>query len=274
MKVRTAHISLQFSDTDRQTTSDVEKLFKRGEDRGWAWLTGTEAGPGAGNTGEELIRVARDYGFRPWVPSQTERGIKRFTDCWVAVNKDFVDGGWRQGYRHVLSGSDHYRDSIKMPPGKRWGPKGVVHVGFDNDKLGRLNVGVAHYLTDARHPGSPYWKLNKLLAEAIGDWAREAGHGSDLAFYAGDQNMADDKNSQPQGDTFFGQPLTSAWDELKKWEGTGHGNIDVIASYNRDRRVKALKVKALSDKEFHLHTDHFLVEATYKIKPIRRSKRR
>lgn len=80
--------------------------------------------------------------------------------------------------------------------------------------------------------------------------------------------MADDRNNEPQGDTFFGQPLTSAWDELNRHESTGHGNIDVIASYNKDGRVKALDIVALDDKEFFLHTDHFLVEATFQVDPL------
>src|SRR5690606_34500732 len=139
-----------------------------------------------------------------------------------------------------------------LPKGKRWGPKGLVHVSFEssNEDLGRVAVGAAHYLTDARRPSSPYWVWNEKLGEEIGKWAREEGKGPALVFYGGDQNMADRRNDEPQGDTFFGEPLTSTWDELRKWENTGHGTIDVIATYNKDGRVSALRTNALNDREF------------------------
>jgi hypothetical protein len=67
-------------------------------------------------------------------------------------------------------------------------------------------------------------------------------------------------------DTFFVAPMTSAWDELDKYENTGHGPIDVIASYDHDGRVKAKYIRALDDKEFSLHTDHFLIEAGFDVR--------
>lgn len=271
MRVRVAHISLQFSDTDPQHTADIEKIFDRAVARRQAWLTGTESGPGAGNTGRELIRIAREHGYRPWVPEHQARGVAAHTDCWIAVREDLIEGDWERGYRHVIPGSGQLEDEMDLGS-KRWGPKGLVHVGFQstNKDLGRVSIGAAHYLTDARNPSSKFWDLNEQLGEEIGDWAREEGKGPALVFYGGDQNMADNKNKEPQGDTFFGEPLTSTWDELEKWENTGHGNIDVIASYNRDGRVTALKTNALNDKEFHLHTDHFYVEAEFQVEPLKR----
>lgn len=279
MRVRIAHISLQFSDTNKQHTQDLEKLFDRAVRRKYAWITGTEAGPGARNTGEELVRVAREHNYRPWVPSEQAEGNGRATDTWVAVREDLISGGWEQGYIPVIPGSSAlYRENGHDPDSNpRWGPKGVVHVGFDSDVFGsRVSVASSHYLTGGRSPsagpvkGVDHWEWNETLARAIGDWFREAGRGRNLAFYGGDQNMSDKKNDAPQGDTFFGANVTSVQDELKKWEGTGHGPIDVIATYNKDGRVSALKVTVLDDKEFHLHTDHFLVEALVNVEPIKR----
>lgn len=270
MRIRTAHASLQFNDSDKQHTHDIEKIFDRAVDRRQAWLTGTESGPGAGNTGRELIRVARDHGYRPWVPEHQANGIAQHTDCWIAVREDLIEGDWKRGYEHVIPGSNQFEDEMDLN-GKVWGPKGLVHVAFDSTPkgLGRINIGAAHYLTGGREPGSKYWTLNEYLSSAVGDWARKVGEGPGLVFYGGDQNMADDKNDEPQGDTFFGEPLTSTWDELKKWESTGHGTIDVIASYNKDRRVKALRTFALNDKEFRLNTDHFYVEAVFDVEPLK-----
>ena len=268
MRIRLAHASLQFSDSDKQHTKDIEKIFRRAVDLKYAWITGTESGPGAGNTGDELIRVGREAGYRMWVPEAQGKGIARHTDCWIGVRKDLIVGDWERGYDQVIPGSGQLEDEMDLD-GKRWGPKGLVRVGFDSlPEIGRVNVGAAHYLTDARFPTSKYWDLNKKLAERISEWAREVGKGKNLAFYGGDQNMADQRNNQPQGDTFFGGPLTSISDELKKWKNTGHGPIDLIASYDADGRVKGVRWNVLNDKKFFLHTDHFLCEAVYTVDPL------
>lgn len=265
------HASLQFSDSDRQQTADITKIFDRAADRKVAWITGTEAGDGAAHQQDELLRIGREHGYRMWVPGDRRRGSGSSTDCWIAVRLDLIHGGWRsweRGYIPVLGGSKEYEDVMDLK-GKRWGPKGIVNLAFDTEDLGRIHVAAAHYLTDSRRESSPYFALNKILGTAVGEWAIAAGKGSDLAFYGGDQNMADSRNKEAQGDTFFGQPLTSAWDELEKWENTGHGNIDVIASYDRDGRVSARYVRALDDREFPLNTDHFLVEAGYDVRHLR-----
>lgn len=276
MKLRTGHVSMQFKDSDKQHSHDIEKIFAHAVDRRWAWVTGTEAGPGAGNTGQELVRVAREADYRPWVPEEQAKSSGRATDCWIAVREDLVDSNWEQGFEPAIPGSSQLYEEAGMDKNgfPKWGPKGLVRVGFDNDRFGRFNVGAAHYLTGARSPSEPdvksvdHWKWNKKLAGVIGDWAKEVGKGNGLAFYAGDQNMADSKNYQPQGDTFMGEPLTSLADELKKWRNTGPGPVDIIASYNKDGRVTGQDFVVLDDKDFFLNTDHFLLEGTYLVEPL------
>lgn len=263
--VNVAHCSMQFKDPAPQQRADAKKIFARAKERNWMWITGTEAGPGAGKLPDILRSEAKKAGFKFFVP-------KKSTDAWVAVNKKFVSSGWKTGYIPVIPGSNQFDN-----PDRRWGPKGVVWVEFDNDDLGHFAISASHYLTGASEPGSAsqhgdvnHWTWNKKLALTIGDWAKEKGKGGALAFYGGDQNMVDSKNDEPQGDTFFGAPLTSLWDELGKWENTGHGNIDVIASYNRDGRVVGQYIQALDDSEFKLFTDHFLVEGGFKIRKPRK----
>jgi hypothetical protein len=281
MRVRVAHASMQFGDSDHEHTADAEKLFDRAVDRKIAWITGTESGPGSGNLGEELLRVGKAHGYRMWVPEVTagprEKGGN--TDCWIGVREDLISGNFDHGYREAIPGSTQlYSANGHEPDGfPRWGPKGLVTVAFDCEKLqGRVNIGAAHYLTGARSPNSPvikgvdHWEWNEKLAKVIAEWANEVGKGHDLAFYAGDQNMADSKNDQPQGDTFMGGPMTSLADELKKWQNTGHGPIDVIASYNRDSRVSGLDFEVFDDKEFFLNTDHFYLEGVFKVEPLKR----
>lgn len=278
MRVRVAHISLQFSDNDKQHTSDIEKIFDRAVDRRVAWLTGTESGPGSGNTAKELVRVAKEHGYRPWVPAAQAKGAGQHSGSWLVVRDDLVLGNWKQGFLPGIPGSaEFYKEqglgSRTLP---RWGPRGLVNVSFDSlPELGHISVGAAHYLTGARSPkgsvikGVNHWEENEKLAGIVGDWFREQGAGKGLAFYGGDQNMDDSKNEEPQGDTFFGANVTSVQDELLKWENTGHGPIDVIATYNKDGRVTALKVNVLDDSEFRLATDHFYLEAVLNVEPLK-----
>lgn len=276
MKVRVAHSSLQYSDSPSQHTSDIEKLFKRANLRRYGWITGTEAGPGANNTSDELERVGREHGYHMYVPS-AGKGQGWATDCWLGVRKDLISGNWEDGFDPIIPGSKElYADLNPEPKFPRWGPKGLVRAAFDCDALqGRVNICAAHYLTGGRNPdhstvhGVDHFAWNGKLAEAVGAWAKEVGHGRNLAFYAGDQNMADAKNDQPQGDTFYGEPLTSLADELKDWQNSGHGPIDVIASYNRDGRVTGANFRVFDDSEFKLETDHFLLEGVFEVAPLK-----
>lgn len=261
-KLHLAHISMQFSDNPDQMRHDVAKLFRRAKERNYAWITGTEAGPGADPLRDILADACKENKYILFVP-------KSPTDAWVAVNKEYVKGNKvTTRYEPIIPGS-----SLLNVKGSRWGPKGITSISFETpDKIGigPVSVGSSHYLTKGRSPkNSPKagdktrYEWNKKLGLAVGDWAIEHGKGRGLAFYGGDQNMVDRIT-----DTFFGAPLTSAWDELGRYANTGHGNIDVIASYDRDGRVKATYVRALDDRKFFLHTDHYLVEAGYEVEVL------
>ena len=251
-RVHVQHISGQFNDTDKQHLDDARAIFARAKARKVAWITGTEGGTGAGNWPAALKQEARVHGYHIYQPGGASD--------WIAVAKSFAPGGIK-GYLGPV-----------VIPGKAGAHshKRVVAVEFRNPALGDIHVIAGHYLTKGRPDAkSPEYRVNlaknRLLAKAISEYAVKVGAGSDLVFYGGDQNIVDRNN-----DTFFGGPLTSVWDELKMWENTGHGNIDVIASYDRDARVKAGYIRALDDKEWFLHTDHFAVEAGFDILPKRK----
>jgi hypothetical protein len=239
MTLKFAHCSMQFSDTPAQMRSDARKLF----DRGYHILQGTEAGPNNPLAGFLRLEARDEYKFH----------VARET--WIAVRRDLVQDDWHTGYI----------GSVESWEGKgKHADRGISYVGFHNDRLGDITTGCAHYLTKGRRPGDPNYRLNRRLARDIGEWADDAALGSDLCFYSGDQNIVDRDN-----DTFFEENLTSSWDELQKWENTGHGNIDVIASHDRDGRVKAVRAGVLSDGEFKLDTDHFLVETDFQVKLLK-----
>lgn len=237
------HTSMKFSDTPAEISSDANKIFNRGKDI----CTGTEAG-GGGNVRRVLAEVAPDYGYHLWNP--------RGQDAWVAVHKSlYRPGYWEADFVPVLTskqGIGHH------------GNRGIAWASFKVPHLGLVTVGSAHLLTHGRSPKDPNWDENVRFTKEIGQWGKAKGAGRGLVFYAGDQNIVDKTN-----DTFIGQPFTSAWDELKRYEGTGHGNIDVIASYDMDGRVSAKYIRALDDRELRLNTDHFLVEAGFEVRWIR-----
>lgn len=239
MRYFIGHAPMQFSDPTDQVVSDLKVIFSRG----YVWLTGTEASnPRMRNA---LRQAAEAHGYY----------YINFQSTWLAVHKSIVrPGSMRSRYTPVL----------EAEPGK-YGPRGITSLTFKATTGDKITIGSGHYVIKG-DPGAKrksrrvnVWK-NRKYARAIGSWARRFGRGRALVFYAGDQNIVD-----AASDTFFGEPMTSCWDEIKFWPNTGHGNIDVIATYDRDTRVKCISARVLDDKELPLHTDHFLVEAVYEI---------
>lgn len=244
-----SHASLQFNDTDRQHTHDISAIFSRDSDI----ITGTEAGRGAGNTARELKRLAKEKGY---FLSRNRR-----YDTWVAVKQTIVmPGTWSRGSTLGLLPS---RQTFPRPPG-RWNTMGLVWGQFRHAEAGWISVGAVHYVTHKAAGPNLKDRLDKRYSRIIGRWAVKHGRRSRLAFVAGDMNR-DDRKVDP----FFGQPLTTCWDEIGKWPPTQkNGTIDVIASYDRDSRVRCLTAQSLPDSKVPLFTDHYLVEALYAIKKL------
>lgn len=249
-----AHISMQFSDTDKQVESDAKKIFGRAASREQGWVTGTEAWEQDHH--DIMARAARLANFRFAIgPGQ---------DAWVAVNKDLMVPGTFDTY---YSGT--------IVPGKKhqYTNKGVFGVSFDTEKMGQIAVNPNHFLTKGdpsapdpqRHVNIP---LNRELAREINRWGQKFGAGSGLAFSSGDFNILD-----RLADVFLGSAkFTTCWDELGKWPNTGHGNIDAIASWNPDGRVSCDSADVLDDKEFPLFTDHWYMWARYNIRNLSKKK--
>lgn len=233
---RIGHISLQYSDTRKQKKSDLERVFAKGYDE----LSGTEVG--LAPYPFLLKRAARKHGYR----------VHRNRGNFVAVKRsNIVKGSVKTGNVMLLRKEDYVGagQDIVLP----W-------LSYEHKTLGRIVHGGSHYPTKGSTPSEPNYAVNKEIAKKIGQWARAHGKGKALVFYGGDQNMQDSRH-----DTFFGEPLTSCWDERGKWPNTGHGCIDVIASYDHDARVSCKSARVFTDGQLHLNTDHLLIEAQYKI---------
>ena len=239
------HYSLQFSDTVRQKRHDARVLFQQDYDG----ITGTETGS---PVAQRVMRVAaHNAGYTYFVKGSN----------WVSIKKALIlPGTYRTGYRAFVD-----REMVA-------GPGADLHVAwaqFETENLGQIALLASHYATKGRPDGTVRLRVNleanETLAKGIGGLAEELGAGAGIVFYGGDQNIIDRNN-----DTFFGEDLTSVWDELETWENTGHGNVDVIASYDKDGRVAAEYARTLDDKERFMYMDHYPVEAGFKIKHLKR----
>lgn len=233
---------MQFSDTDEQMAHDIDLLFGRGA----RILGGSEAGGEKSKPMPDLLRAACErFGYRFHIG----RGD------WIAVDEDLVAGGWREGYVPVLESTDG---------AGRHTDRGIPWVSFETRRLGRVTVGVGHFLTNGRDPGDVNYEWNVRYAAAVGEWAREHGRGDGVVFWMGDVNTPDRSY-----DVLRGAPLTTLGDALEDWQNTGHGPIDVIATYDRDGRVSAVSLRVLDDSELRLHTDHFVSVGRVRVRHVR-----
>lgn len=232
------HTSLQFSDTPAQQRSDLTKIFNRARKRKVAWISGTEAGPGT--TNRKLLSSLFGRLFN--------RRIVAAKDCWIAVDRSRIKRGTFTWDEIVVIDNDLTKgrghDSIIL--WARW---------FDVVLNRYVCAATSHYPTQGGRPGDPNWKWNKAMAQAVGRLAAQMSKGSDIFFHSADYNMSDRRS-----DWYFGEDLTSVGDELNQHPGTGHGDIDGFGTTNRDRGVRAAYVRALNDREFPLHTDHYPYE--------------
>jgi len=238
------HCSMQFSDSKEQKAADAHKIFTRVANGKKAWITGTEAGLGASaDLRRFLEKEAKAADYRFYAKS----------DVWVAVRRERIEPkSWRTGWIQTLesgTGSQNFSD------------RGIAWATWDDVVLkATVSVGVSHYMTHGRKPGDEYYVSNTKLTKAIGAWGREYGKGGKLAFYGADANIPDRTD-----DVFRGAPFTTLADELKDWQNSGHGSIDIIASYDYDKRVKGKYWRVLDDKEFFLNTDHFACEGGFTV---------
>ena len=246
-------VGMQFSDNTKQKQADAAKLLDRARERGVVGLAGTEAGAGqALDLRRALQHESADHGFRHYQHPGS--------DSWVTINEDFIDGGWDTWHSGILVPARARRNTAKRLIGATW----------NNKRYGKMTSSACHYMTKGRPDAkSPEYREflddNRKIAEEIGRQSKLRGAGSAKFWYSGDQNIVDRFN-----DTFLGRAkMTSAADEVGNHPNTGHGNIDVIASYDEDGGVVAEYFRALTDKEFHLHTDHFLTEAGFWVRRVK-----
>lgn len=241
IKLRTQHTSLQApKDTPRQKAHDVAQLFEHGAN--YPVKTGTEGG-------SHPLR-----GFLEGAAEEHDHVIHFSADTWVAINRNIIRP------RSIERGSIFVADNDEMVGHGH--DRRFAYIGFDhiNPQVGRIYQGSSHYPTKGQTPDDPNYHLNKRFARKIAEWMQNVAADRDLAFMNGDFNMPDTRM-----DWAFGHDFTSMADELKAWEGTGHGPIDGFCSYDKDHRVKPHRFEVLRDSEIFMHSDHFYCQGVWEI---------
>lgn len=143
--------------------------------------------------------------------------------------------------------------------------RGVQFVTFTpNGTSERVTVCSGHWLTERSDNGHQRYAMTQAMVDAV----QRAARGDRLAFWTGDTNNNDRVREHSAVDRALrkGQ-LTSCWDELGRYPVTGPhgGTIDVVGSYDPDRRVECLRAR----RWVSLYSDHQPVSAWYRISRVR-----
>lgn len=254
-KLKVAHASLQFSDREKHKEADIKALFEHAIKKNYWWITGTEGkGRRRGTNDKEnsfyLKKYAPENGYYFFMDPEN--------DSWILIKMDVVD--WMNSTKNYF-----YRRVV--PASRDHGRRGVLSKTFKNNLIGTVTVSAGHYLTR----GNPYAKDparrervsgNRKLARRFGRRLMHMARGKRLSFFGSDVNIA---GSPETPDQTLIPGMVTCWEEVGKWPGTGHGNIDVVARPLKDTRVECVSARVYRDNALFLHMDHFLVEAEYEI---------
>lgn len=256
-RFKVAQVGLKFDQSDRKKRHDMNALFSRGYD----WITGTEAGPGAGNSQDLLKEYAKKYGY--------ELNVSNRYGTWVAVKKTLIYNGLYKSQRFGLLGSKKMKPK---PPGK-FGDKGIVYIKWNlGSVFGTVSVGAAHFVTQsAVGTRAKKLSLDKAYTKRIEKWRLAWAKKKTVSFIGLDANWNDKKYDVFQGASKF----ITCWDELRTYpkQGTADTRLDqVISAICRARsstRARCVSAKVLDDKALFLNTDHYVIEAVYELDAVK-----
>ena len=229
--------------SDGQWYKDLIKVMNKNP----AWITGTEAGENP--NWKDIKRAAAVRGYV----------VRRIRSNWVGVKRSLIKKGSFSWGHEIVAKSKQV-----ATPGH---DLSIIWATFTHvtPGVGKISVLGTHYPIkgDPGRKSKEYLinlKWTKKLAERLGHHARRLGKGKALCFAGLDTNILGNLS-----DPFFGNPFVTCWTDRKKYPGTGHGNIDVIARFKGDARVKCVSTRVFRDAQMHLYSDHFLVQAVYEI---------
>ena len=243
-------LGLDFRTTVKQRKMDINHCFERASDKKMAAIFGTEGWESETRT--ILRAVATAYGYRFYGHPAT--------DAWIAVRSDLVHGKWDTFWKQAIKGTAGHNTA-----------KGPIGVSFYNSRVGDITLMPGHLLTKGRtnSKDTEYRKniaANTKIMAAYALEMKTRAAGNKIGFIGMDFNQLDNLV-----DVMYGEPFTTAADQLKKYPKThAAGPIDGFAKWDADKRVKFLDVRFYNDNRFQLHTDHFWGECDVEIQPVKK----
>jgi hypothetical protein len=174
-------------------------------------------------------------------------------------------------------------DAYDSPSGRgNYDARDVLLATFATPAGNRVTLAEWHGITAYGRGNDVRDEKHEDQTRAVIRAVRRAAEGDGIAFFAGDTNEPDtaDNDGSSAYDRhapdylFRRHGLVTVWDELDRYPDThggdpgrpGGGTIDVVGSFDGDRRVRAVDVKLLDGEA----KDHDSVVATYRIRARRR----
>lgn len=252
--------SMKYSEGGKAATADVRDLLVKAELKDAPDCVGFTESPPGGAVRRAITRLARRRGYHAWTPKG---------DFVFAVHpRNTVT---ETGYVHVLA------PNTGMSEGN-YGERGLAFVTFQTPAGNVVTCHGSHWLTAYvldNHPG-PETRREDRYAEQTRAMVKAVvahGAGGHLSFWQGDTNLNEQKDHGQDPDGFHAMStaagLRSVYDELDRYPAT-HGplkkgsTIDVLGSYDPDRRVSAVDVKVRPPR----HSDHRAVDAWFDVLPV------
>lgn len=228
--------STQFSDQGRLFVSDLEEVYSRN-----AHVIGfTELG----NPDRERIWRAetKRHGYYPVKSPEASTGlaIRQNRNCkLLSTSTIFVHGGLTSKYgpRYVTTANVKFHEHTLWIAEAHWVPG-----------LFQSQTRMVHHR-----------EMTRVVLEAANINSR----GTRKAFVLGDVNENDDANNDSYpDDMFYKAGLWTVYDELNRYPATaGNKTIDIVARMNKDRGVKADRMKVWPA----LNMDHQQVSVWYRL---------
>lgn len=196
---------------------------------------------------DELRAACREQGYLPVFAA------KGHGDTAIAL---------REPHRILAHG---LQDSLRGEKGKGGHtPRPIQWLAFKPaSTVETVTLHVAHWLTRKSDDGGQRTQLTDDMAASV------KGHsvGARLGFWMGDTNNPDQAEQVSAVDRHLDRgELTSCWDELGRYPDThGHNTIDVVGSYDPDKRVHCLRARTWH----RLASDHIALSAWYHIDRVR-----
>jgi hypothetical protein len=258
---------MEFSDTARAIAQDLKAVLVNPETHDAPDVVAFSEAHKASRVRPAVKRVGTKRGWQVYVPPKG--------DVVLAVHPR---------HRLLETGYVHVLDAQTGLPKGNFSNRGVAFVTFITPAGNVVTDHSIHWITAFRldrrpGPESPREIKHMEQTDAVIEQVTAHGEGRRVSFWQGDTNVPEDRDKGADNVAiharFREHGLTSVWDELSASQAipanfpSTHGRrgstIDIIGSYDPDRRVTAVDARVRPIR----HSDHQVVDAWYDVRPVR-----